>query len=495
MGVLSFKGRISTPPEPPKPKEFQPDYPGKKLTEREYFKSLVKSFEPVVYGIVPDPISAQRRLDYFWPETTKAAKKYGFDPYILRGILYLEGRGEKDLVSGASCAGIAQFYPPTARGFGLKVSRSWRTFYNAYENERNPARKAKKWAKLQKYDERFNPQKAIYAAAHYLAYLRDKYEGIDYAIAAYHMGEPNLDKALRAYRLGWKAPEHFSWFELIMDVAPNRHPNTFAFLHDRLEDESWTYYFRVMASKDACWLWRNDKDRLGHTTYLIKTMFYDEMGRRGRRPRLAQEFWWYEDKVESVPTLVKLTEKHTNIIVDQGVSHPELTPEMAGMLYYMATDIRARGGGTIRVTSAYRTLREQKELVKQGKSPSVFTSHRSATGMDMAIPLSKKTDDLLEWGLMALRAKGDIVWYRERSHYHVTIAPKAKYFSRIPSELNDFLEKSKAHDEWFAKYGKLQPIGFWAGFWGRLFSWPWLIVIVIGLYLSQRLEKRHRYGY
>jgi hypothetical protein len=485
IAVMAVRCRVVVPPAPPNPGEFNPAWPGSELSEEEYLSSLVKSFEPVVYGIVPDPVVAQRRLDNLWPVITKAAKDYGLDPYLLRGLLYLEGRGKQDLVSGASCAGVAQFYPPTARGFSLKVSKNWRALYNAYTREKKLGRKAKKWAKLQEYDERFDPVKAIPAAARYLAYLRDKYHGIDYAIAAYHMGEPNLDKALQAYRLGWEAPDRFSWFDLIMDAAPNRHPKTFAFLHDKLEDESWTYYFRVLASAEASRLWKEDR-----FTYKVKTDFYETMARRGRRPRLAQEFYWYEDKMKLVPPLVKLTERHTNLIIDPGVSHPELTPQMAGMLYYLVLEVKKGGGKPIRITSAYRTYKDQAYQVKKGRSPSLFTSHRYASGADLGLPDRPLTSDLLEWNLMKLRARGAVVYYREKSHYHVTINPKASYFARIVEELDKYLAKAQAYDEWVKKWAKVKPVGFWQGFWGRLFSWPWLLVLAIGIYISVRLDRR-----
>lgn len=486
IAVLAWKGRVARPSAPPNPGEFNPQWPGPKLSEEEYLSSLVKSFEPVIYGIVDDPVDAQRRLDHYWPTIVKAAKKYNLDPYTLRGVLYLEGQGKADKKAGASsCTGIAQFSPRTARGYGLKVSKNWRTLYDSYKAENNPARKAKKWAKLQKYDERFDPSKAIPAAAHYLSDLRDKYQGMDYGIAGYHMGEPNLDRALKAYRSGWDAPAHFSWFELVMDAAPDRHPKTFAFLHDHLEDDSWNYYFRVLASTEATELWRRDRN-----TFKVKAGFYDAMAKRGRRPRLAHEFMWYEDKMDKVPPLVKLTERHTNIVVSSGVSHPELTPEMAGMLYWLAIQVRNGGGNPIRVTSAYRTRKDQAYQVQQHKSPSLFTSHRYASGADLGFPSGPLTTDLLEWNLMKLRAMGAIVYYKEKSHYHVTVNPDATYFSRIVQELDKYLIRAQVYDEWVDKWGKISPVGFWHGFWTRLFSWPWLLFLGLGIYISVRYEGR-----
>ncbi|MBM2820542.1 MAG: Lytic transglycosylase catalytic [Candidatus Berkelbacteria bacterium] len=483
IAVLAVRGRVVRPPEPPRPGEFQLEYPGPRETTAESYDSFISSFDPVIYGIIRDPIGAEVRLSRYWPTIQKSAEKCGVDPYTLWAVLYIEGQGETDGVSGASCAGIAQFYPPTAKAFGLKVSGKWLSYYRAYRDEKKPAMKSKKWAKLQKFDERFDPRKAIPAAARYLGYLGKKYDREDYAIAAYHMGEPNLDAVIRHYCSGWDAPEHISWQEVVLEASPDRHPETYKFLHDRLEDESWSYYFRVMCAKKAALLWKRDRN-----TFKVKVAFYDEMARKGRRPRLAHEFFWYEGKMSQVPPLTKLEAGLTNIVVDPGVRHPETTPAMAGFLYYLATQIEDRGGGSIRITSAYRTHAEQAELVKQGRSPSLFTSHRYASGVDVGLVSGKKTQDLLEWMLMVLRAKGDCEWYRERSHYHITLNPEAEYFKNILDRIAEYIKKVEVHRKWES----IRPVTLAQGFWGRLFSWPWLLVLAIGIYLSSQLEHQRR---
>lgn len=98
----------------------------------------------------------------------------GLDPEIVKGIIFIESRGNRYAVSGAGAAGVAQLMPDTARRYGLEVDAD--------------------------NDERENPYVSIIAATSYLRDLKWVFgENLGIAVWAYHAGEGNVMDALRHY--------------------------------------------------------------------------------------------------------------------------------------------------------------------------------------------------------------------------------------------------------------------------------------------------------
>jgi hypothetical protein len=78
----------------------------------------------------------------------------------------------------------------------------------------------------------------------------------DLAVVSYHMGIGNLQNALGAY-----GDEDASYARLFFDAAPDRHPRAYRTLTD-LGDDSKTYLWRVLASREIMRLYREDRSRL-----------------------------------------------------------------------------------------------------------------------------------------------------------------------------------------------------------------------------------------
>ncbi|HEX2232384.1 MAG TPA: transglycosylase SLT domain-containing protein, partial [Thermoleophilaceae bacterium] len=126
-------------------------------------------------------------------------------------------------------------------------------------------------------DERFDPQKAIEGMARYLSTARDEFGRDELAVASYHMGIGNLERALRSFA-GEEAEEDdeiadvvddqdLDYARVYFDSAPDRHGRTWRFLYS-LGDDSSTYLWRVRAAERIMRLWRRDPDRLARLAEL-----------------------------------------------------------------------------------------------------------------------------------------------------------------------------------------------------------------------------------
>ena len=145
-----------------------------------------------------------------------AAERSGFPQETLEAIAYLESWGDARAESPAGPKGIMQVSEATARIMGLQVARATR--YRTVR-ERVQVRSKSKKPKFKTVrrkipytvtvrDDRLKPERAIPAAALYLAAMERKFGGRDWAVFAYHCGQGcvgqmmELTRAARGVPLG-----------------------------------------------------------------------------------------------------------------------------------------------------------------------------------------------------------------------------------------------------------------------------------------------------
>ena len=105
-------------------------------------------------------------------------------------------------------------------------------------------------------DERFDPAKALAATGRYLKQAKDEFGREDLAVVSYHMGIGNLQSVLGAY-----GDDGASYAQLYFDASPDSHARAYRMLYG-LGDDSKTYYWRVLASREVMRLYRDDRSKL-----------------------------------------------------------------------------------------------------------------------------------------------------------------------------------------------------------------------------------------
>ena len=138
-----------------------------------------------------------------------ASARSGFPEADLEAIAYLESWGDAKAESPAGPKGVMQISEATARSMGLKVTRATR--YRSVKERvlvRSKGKGKPKYKTITRRvayavtirDERMNPDRAIPAAATYLAGMEQKFGGRDWAIFAYHCGQGCVTRMLELTR-------------------------------------------------------------------------------------------------------------------------------------------------------------------------------------------------------------------------------------------------------------------------------------------------------
>lgn len=187
------------------------------------------------------------------------------DPDTLEGMVLLESAGAPNAIAGpdpAAAAGLTQIVAQTGRsllGMHIDLARSRQltaaiNHASALGQQSTVVRLERQRARV---DDRFNPLRALAATVRYLKLARRDLGRSDLAVVSYHMGIGNLQDVLAAYDGGRPVP----YVQLFFDTAPDRHPAAYRLLSG-FGDDSWTYYWRVLAAERIMHLYRTNRGAL-----------------------------------------------------------------------------------------------------------------------------------------------------------------------------------------------------------------------------------------
>src|SRR3954465_422690 len=215
--------------------------------EAEFEARATAGLTPVLVEKSPGGVVATaRRVARLRPLIDRAAVSAPVDADTLEALVFLESAGRPCAQAGKleGAAGLTQILAQTATGLlGMHV-------------DLRKARKAKSARALRRADDRFVPSKALAGTVRYLRFASERLERTDLAIASYHMGVGNLQRALSLY-----GASDIPYAQLYFDSTPLNHASAWRLLYG-LGDGSSTYLWRILAAKRLMRLYRTDRPAL-----------------------------------------------------------------------------------------------------------------------------------------------------------------------------------------------------------------------------------------
>jgi soluble lytic murein transglycosylase-like protein len=244
------------------------DLSGKLLAIRE--DQLIQS---QTFSIMRDPqavpgarrITEDRRLQSLFHT---AAERSGLPATLIEAVAYVESWGDANAQSPAGPRGIMQVSLATAREMGLHVVHGTK-YRIVVEKTQVRNKKNKVVTKTVRHkvpyvvasrDERLDPDRAIPAAATYLAGLERRYGGRDWAVFAYHCGEGCVAQMLDLTRRARGVPpDQVTVTRMFFSCSPAWNRELYQAVEFNMQrDYSPTYWFRIQRAEQLLDLYRRD---------------------------------------------------------------------------------------------------------------------------------------------------------------------------------------------------------------------------------------------
>jgi hypothetical protein len=240
----------------------------KNISDAVLAKRTELMIESQTFGIMRDPqaLAGAERILKQKKLFESAAAQSGLPAQFIAAIAFLESWGIAKAESWAGPKGMMQIAQGTARSMGLKITYAKR--YKTVVERRQVKNKQGKlvWQTRKRRvpytvlvrDERLIPERAVPAAAQYLARLENKYGGRDWAVWAYHCGE-GCASEVRAIAERSDLNGSPTVPRVFFGAHPGRNRELWdALRHHMDRDYSPTYWFRIMRAQQLLDLYAKD---------------------------------------------------------------------------------------------------------------------------------------------------------------------------------------------------------------------------------------------
>jgi hypothetical protein len=422
-------------------------------------RAAAAGLSQVIYAKSPGGVLVSAaRTARFRPLIEQATAGTGIDPDLVEAIVLLESAGRPEVIAGsdpAGAAGLTQILAGTATSFlGMQVdlaaSRRLTKRIEAAGRSGKVAEQLRLTARRRVVDARFDPATALAGTVHYLSVARERFGRDDLAAVSYHMGIGNLESVLRAYAAAADgtairdvvSQDDLTWARVYFDSSPIDHADAWRRLSG-FDDDSQTYYWRVLAAEEIMRLYREDPERLEALAYLHDRKASAE---EVLHPEPATEQFWtpadlvragQEGVLQPLPNdparlHFKLDRRLGELAPEMGRSralYRQLRPEALALLLYLADRVHAIGGSStpLTLTSAVRDDAYQQLVVaRNAEATTGYSLHTTGYAFDLLRRYGSGAQaQALQYMLDRLQALNLIAWVREPTAIHVTVSSQA----------------------------------------------------------------------
>jgi hypothetical protein len=213
-----------------------------------------------------------------------ASAASGVPASVIEAICYLESWGDPKAQSITGPKGIMQISGATAVSMGLRV-----TYATRYKTTREKVLVKPKGKRKATYrtvtrktpykvlvrDDRMVPERAIPAAAHYLAGMERKFGGRDWAVFAYHCGQGCVGMMQEITRRSRGIPQDkMTVARMFFSSTPAWNRELYDATQQQMQrDYSPTYWFRIRRAEQLLALYRRDPAEFAQLAQQYKSEF------------------------------------------------------------------------------------------------------------------------------------------------------------------------------------------------------------------------------
>ncbi|MGB6423774.1 MAG: DUF5715 family protein [Solirubrobacterales bacterium] len=458
-------------------------------------------FSHVIYELSPGGVIASaRRTARFRDAIERAAEEHGVSAEMMEAMVLLESAGRPEVIAGgtdpANASGLAQIVASTGidlLGMKIDLARSQeltsRILASTAAAERlrkrgrrlagkqgkQPVKKARKlFAEADaaerdagtagrervRADARFFPADALDGMARYLEIATEDFGREDLAVTSYHMGIGNLGDVVRSYVSPEEAQmplrdlvalRDLSYSQIFFDSSPAVHAKTWGILSG-FNDDSSSYYWRVLAALEIMRLFREDRGELKRLASLhgnkatAEEVFHPQEDTRAFDDAGELADGLDSGELVSIPSgggygfVVgpQLGELADQLGVDRSL-YRSLRPEALATLIYISGRVQAIAEtlGTkgkkarkekLTVTSAARDRAYQDALVgRNTQATQAYSLHTTGYSFDILRDyVNDRQAEAFQSVLDRMEALGVIDYAREPEAIHVTVSDRAE---------------------------------------------------------------------